>query len=90
MIDGSNDTLLIKNGRPHAAYQAPGLEMGLAEHGYAGVISFCGVLGYRLFEMIVDIELHDCPGQVLGQPIVDFVGDGLPFVVAGLQQMPEA
>ena len=39
--------------------------------------------------MIESLELHDRPGQLLGQPVVDFVGDELPFVIAGVQQVLE-
>ena len=44
-------------------------------------------LGLASSSVGVDLELHDRPGQLLGQAVVDVVGDQLPFVVAGLQHV---
>ena len=63
--------------------------MALPQHGHSGIVSLGRILGPCLLEMLIDIELHDRAGKVLGQAVVDFVGDQLPFVVAGLQQVPE-
>ena len=37
----------------------------------------------------MNLKLHPRTGKILGQPIVDLVGYGLPFVVAGLEHSPE-
>ena len=63
--------------------------MPLLEHGQPGIVSLRRILGLLVFQVIESLELHDRPGQLLGQPVVDFVGDELPFVVAGVQQVLE-
>ena len=37
----------------------------------------------------MSLKLHDRSGKILGQPVVNLVGYGLPFVVAGLEHSPE-
>ena len=34
-------------------------------------------------QVIINLELHDRAGQLLGQAVMDVVGDQLAFVVAG-------
>ena len=62
--------------------------MALPQHGHSSIVSLCRILWLCLLEMLIDIELHDGTGKVLGQAVVDFVGDQLPFMVAGFQQVP--
>ena len=87
--DGFHDAFFIENRRPDPGNQAASLKMPLLEHGYARIESIRRLFGLRVLQMIVGLELHDRPGQLLSQPIVDFVGDKLPFVVAGSEHVPE-
>ena len=84
-----HDARFIQDRRPNAADQASGLEMRLPQHGDRGVIRFRRLLRLRVLLMPIGFELHDRPGQLLGKPVVDFIGDQLPFVVARLQQVLE-
>ena len=45
-----------------------------------------GICSFHGFECI---ELHDRASQVLGKAIVDFAAYQMPFVVAGIQHVPQ-
>ena len=51
--------------------------------------AFIAASGLRVPQMGEGLELHNGAGQLLGKPVVNLIGDHLPFVVAGLQQVPE-
>ncbi len=85
MADSIHDAQLIKNRRSYTGNQTAGVGVGLLKHCRPRVIRLCRQFGLLVFQMIEGLELHDRPGQVLGQPVMDFVGDGLPLMVAGLQ-----
>ena len=89
MGDGRHDARFVEDRRPDAGDQTAGLEMALLEHRHAGVVGLRRLFGLRVLQVGEGLELHDRPGQLLGQSVVDFVGDELPFVVAGLQQVFE-
>ena len=91
MGDGGHDARFVEDRRPHAADEPPGLGVALAgawpcRASKALAASF----GFACLKMVVDLELHDRPGQLLGQSVVDVVGDQLPFVVAGLEHVLES
>ena len=87
--DGLHDARFIEDRRPDPGDQAAGLKMPLLEHGHPCIESLRRLLRVLVLQVIESLELHDRPGQLLGQPVVDFVGDELPFVVAGVQQVLE-
>ena len=89
MGDRLHHARFVENWRADAGNEASGLEMGLPQHHHAGLVGLDCILGALVVELLEDLELHDCPGQLLGQAVVDVVGDELPLVVARLQQMLE-
>ena len=89
MGDGRHDARFVENRRPDTGDQTTGLEVALLEHGHPCIIRLCCLFGLRVLLVVVGLELHDRPGQLLGKPVMDVVGDQLPFVVAGLQQVLE-
>ena len=63
--------------------------MGLAYELRGCLVSF-----FRLFRVAVPkpikyLKLHLRSGKILGQAVVNLVGDDLSFVVAGLEHSPE-
>ena len=39
--------------------------------------------------MLERLQVHHGPGEILGEPVVDFVRDKLPLAFLDLQQLPE-
>ena len=89
MGNGDHNPGFIQNRRPYTAYQPPGLFMCLTQHGYRRVQRFRRLFRHDVLLIGIGLELHDGPCQLLGQTIMDFVGNHLPFVVAGLEQVFE-
>ena len=69
--------------------EAAGFEMPLVQHGDARIVGFCRFAGFCFFEVVEDLELHDGAGQLLGQPVMNFISYQLPFMIAGLEQVFE-
>ena len=59
--------------------------MSLLEHCHCCIVSLRSILGGLVFQVIESLQLHECRCQLLGQPVMDFIGDELPFMVAGMQ-----
>ena len=89
MADSSHNAFLIEDRRSYAGDQAAGFEVALAKHRHCCMVGVGCLLWLGFLQMVEGIELHDRPGQLLGQPVMDFVGDELPFVIAGLQKVLE-
>ncbi len=64
--------------------------MTLPQHGHPSIIRLGGIFGLGLLRVVVGFELHDGTGKVLSQAIMDFIGNQLSFMVAGLQQMSKS
>ena len=86
---GGHDSRLVEDRGADSADQPAGFEMRLPHHLHARVVGGLGVLGRGTLELLVGLELHHRGGQLLGQPVVDVVGDQLPFVIAGAEHVPE-
>ena len=63
--------------------------MGLSDEPHGRLVGFPGFDRRVLLQAVVGLELHHRRGKVLGQPVVNLVGDDLPFVVAGLEHLPQ-
>ena len=79
----------IDDRRAHFADQAPRLGVGLANKLHGRLVGFLRLFRGVLPKGIVSLKLHARSGKILGQPVVNLVGDDLPFVVAGLEHSPE-
>ena len=89
VAQGGHDARLVEDRRPHAADQPPRFEMRLPHHLHARIVGGPGVPGRGPLGLLVGLELDHRGGQLLGQPVVDVVGDQLPFVIAGAEHVPE-
>ena len=63
--------------------------MGLTNKPHRYIVGFLGFVRRVLFQGIIGLELHSRSGKILGQPVVNLVGNDLPFVVAGLEHSPK-
>ena len=90
MRNALDDARFIEDRRPDAGDQAAGLEMPLPQLTTRGVESIRCLLQPGCPSDGQDLELHEGPRQLLGQAVMDFVGNELPLVVAGAEQMFES
>ena len=63
--------------------------MGLTNKLHGSLVGFLRFVRGVLSQGIVSLKLHPRSGEILGQPVVNLVGDDLPFVVAGLEHSPK-
>ncbi len=84
MRDGGHHARLVENRRPHTADQSPRFEVRLTQHGLTCFVGPGRLGGPRVFQVGVRLKLHDRAGELLGQAIVNFIGYGLPVVIARL------
>ena len=90
-FDRLDDPQFVEGRRPQAADQAPGFVDGgpqqpqaLAELLLDNVSEGAVTRG-----MLERLQVHHGPGEILGEPVVDFVRDKLPLAFLDLQQLPE-
>jgi hypothetical protein len=64
-------------------------KLGLPQHLHARVVGHLRVGRLMLFQGLIGLQLHDGRRQLLGQAVVDFVGDQLALVIARPQHVPQ-
>ena len=87
MSDSDCDSLFVKNGWSDIVDHAAGFVETLAERGHPGGTQFWHTIGILAFAFLSHFELHDGGHQVLGQTVVNFVGNQSPLVIARLPQL---
>ena len=69
--------------------RSPCLKVGLTNKLHGSLVGFCGFVGGVVSQGIVTLELHPRSGKILGQSVMNLVGNDPPFVVAGLEHSPK-
>ena len=79
-----HDSFLIENRRSDACNQTTGLKVRLLKQCHSRIIHLGCQSRLRVLQVMEGLKLHDGPRQLLGQFIVNVVGDGLSLMVTGL------
>ena len=85
----SNDAQFIKDRWSDPGKQTSSLLQALLYDPDPSTVTLRSHLGILRFLLLENLEVHHCSRQLLGKPIVYFIGDQLPLFVVRLQQLLE-
>ena len=86
-FDGVDDPQLVEGRRPEAADQPPRL-VGRRPQKTQTFAKFA-VFGRATQAMFAGLQLHHRPGEILGESVVNLIGDELPLAFLDLEQPPQ-
>ena len=89
ILNGLDDAELVEHRRTQAADQPTGLVDGAADQLHARVKSFPRLGRIARERLAKGLQAEDCAGKLLGEAVVNLVGDQLAFLLVNVEQSPQ-